>query len=478
MENLITSMHVTPTLLSLDWTYILRACRGGPRLEVDGAKPEIGSAKRREALDEEDLAILHSYSAALIGYEKIQEQLVQYKVPFMHLTGFASRIAKADTVRGRNQSLSSKVSTILPSLCLDASTFLRAAIRSGFAKRKVLLRLKDWDDPLKARVEFVLRVSIRKGIVTNHLAVDVLDELIYDAGSGLLTFTLADLDNAFRRFLAAWRRLEMIFGLVKILCSFESKADERSATKVRLTGFDLISASFSYDEGLAAKIGWSPDDSQKHGGYFTLQFSSLGGESAEMQVNPHLIFASALQRALNTSDVGKATIWPGFLHLLRRTLAIAKLLMELEARRVHDMDMPAVEVRNAFWLRLTFKTRFMLDLRILRDRTYLFLDANATRDEGEKSNEVDEFSLAHPFSSVTTNDIIRRALRWSQLPGFATTVEELARKCKANADKSGVLRCLPFEHGLLFRGDAERAAGLLRELVDNIKHSLIHIEAP
>lgn len=489
LEDMITSMRIV-SLERLDWIHVLRSCSTTSKWSTLGKrkrdKQDDAHVTSALTMSEDDLAILHSYSVALICYHKIEEQLRQRSIPFLHVGGLTKRKLPSIGQRKDDEKmhLTEAVEAIIPSLCIDARAFL-GALEGSLVKRNILLRLREWNDPLRCRVELSLKVALRSEIVARDRIIDGSDEVRYDAKAGVLTFSIADIDNCFVGFLTHWRRIEKVLDLVKVLWwlkkqqkaqSLLLKGEARSFFAVE--AFDLAHVRFQYDTGLVAKVGWMQDLSKRRAGYFALAFTTRKLDPAEP--NPHSIMRQALQQALNRGDETKPTFWPSFLNLMRRTLPIAKVVHRLPDRCVEDVRTPELEVKSASWVRLTFLDRFILDVRLLRGQRVLICDAGRfllkqSSEQGDRMSfdeaMQDEFSLAMLHEDA---EAVRAASEWAAIPSFETIVTDLAVELpsiikETPADERTKASILPFPNALLYRGEASHVEWLLTQLMEKVR---------
>ncbi|PWN33328.1 MED14-domain-containing protein [Meira miltonrushii] len=493
LEEMITSMRIV-SLERLDWMYVLKTCQQSrERLGKRKRDDDVSNTIDMLSMSEDDLAILHSYSVALVSYHKIEEQLRLRGVPYVHVGGMTKQKEKSfwsQDDQAESPDSEDSVSTIVPSLCIDARMLL-GNLQGSYVKRNILLRLRNWNDPVRSRVELALKVTLRSGIVSRTDIVEGRNKIHYDTKAGILVFSISEIETYFEQFLTTWRRIEKVLNLLKtlwILGQYEKSGREHQFD-FRLHSFDLVHATFTYDQGLMAKIGWIHDPAKRRNGSFALAFDTIKSDDASAEetrrTNPHAILRFALEQALNRGNEAKPNFWLSFLMLLRRTLPLARLVCGYPNECLESIETPELGVRSASWIQLTFLDRFKLDVRLLTANRVLFVDAGRATShrrgkEEKKSNVEDEFTLHSSSRDVDMDDLDEAILEWSAIPSFDKIIQELAGEILQKGAKKDAMQIqestqgrsnsvLTFADALLYRGNSDEVEWILKELISKVQ---------
>lgn len=447
LEEMTTSMRIV-SLTRLDWRKALEQTIRPTLLGKRKREQQAESDHDAFTLTETDLSNLHSYSIALIHYQKIEQQLRERSVNCFFMRSTPS--LESHSVQ--------KVQSKIPSLCLRTESVLRASQKDILA-RNIVLQLRDWQDPLQCRVEFLLRLYLPNITIAPTKIVNGMDEIHFST-DGLLIFAIASVDNCLDRLLMLWGCVEKVLDLVIILSSRPTPAGSQA---YKLESFDLMHVRFSYGQNLLARVGWIQDVSRQRGGYFSLEFGTEDGN-----VNPHAVMRDALQQELNRGFYSHRTFWHQFLALLHATLPVAKVIYKLPEQSLENADLPDMEVKSAFWVRLTFLERHALDVRLVRKNRILLHDAAALPSglEGQKPTEVireDEFSLRVVDHTKLESEKHLRNPQQRPIPKFEETATSLALS-QANP--------LVFPNGLVCSWDFVSSEKLIAQSIDLISKSL------
>ncbi|MCO5585177.1 hypothetical protein L7F22_039109 [Adiantum nelumboides] len=461
LEEMITSMRIV-SLERLDWVHVLKTCRQ--------SKERLGKRKRDDdtsnnidmlSMSEDDLAILHSYSVALVSYHKIEEQLRLRGVPYVHVGGMTKQKEKSfwsQNEETESQDSEESVSNIVPSLCIDARMLL-GNLQGSYVKRNILLRLRNWNDPVRSRVELALKVSLRSGIVSRTDIVEGRNKIHYDTKAGILVFSISEIETYFEQFLMTWRRIEKVLNLLKTLWVLrqQDKNGPGHLSDFHLHSFDLVHATFTYEQGLMAKIGWIHDPTKRRNGFFCINIRYNQSSDAD---------AGQIHSRIHT--------------------------------QFYDSRSNRLLIVSASWVQLTFLDRFKLDIRLLAANRVLFSDAGRTTSSRKKKDEKmtdieDEFTLHSSNRHVQMDDLGEVNLEWSAIPSFDSIVKEIADEILQKSEqatqnskkdimeseestdintksKSRSSSVLTFADALLYRGDSDDVGWISGELIKKVQN--------
>lgn len=411
LDDNITTMRIVG-LTRLDWQRAL-ALASRTRLlgkrrrdsDKDNGKKALQVPEDTHTMSEEELRTLHSYSVALICYQKIEQQTRQRGIEcfFAPPSTRAWKFSQIQRLEARSSDDEVDcAAAIVPVLCLRSTSVLGNS-QSRMMARNITLRLLHWNEPARCRVVFCLKIALQPDAqVASERIEDGFDEVMYDAESRRLLFTIADVNNCLDRVLMLWRRIEKVLGLVKVLALRPKPAE---GTAYTLDSFDLMHVRFAYDDDLLARVGWVQQlTATGREGFYTLEF---GCPDKRRSRNPHALLRDMLQFELNRVHYLRPSFWPRFIMLLEATLPLAKAIADLPAMSEEDAECPEVQVMSAFWLRLTFLERFALDIRLVRGNRVLLSDggqSSSRRIVASKSDNQQETADATAILTSPANE--------------------------------------------------------------------------
>ncbi|PWN90808.1 MED14-domain-containing protein [Acaromyces ingoldii] len=462
MEGVMTSMLIY-SLVWLDRSRITRSHALSEEAKTLGKRRHgmnvAISRGNPMSLTEEELAKLYSYSLALVSFNKVEQQLQLKNVPFVHVSPASARSGEIDDCDDVQRS----VIDLVPSLALRADMLLGPA--HTIVKPNLSLKMKQWWDVSKSRVEISARLRVRAGLSNRRISASGGATLDFDPRTSILTFSTQDVDNCISMFLLEWNRVSKVANLAKELLGCHKIDGWSSGFVPTLDKFDLCSVSFEYAKGLSAEVSWREDLRLLKGGFYSIVFSSSLASK-----NPHEVMAPTLQRSLSRGNDNEPGFWLGFLKLLQNLLPMLEQVSEIDERCLEDVSSPELEVRSATQLRLVFWEQYVLDIELRRGAKVLFSTTTAPSPALEAKVVVDE-------------DRLKRA---TAIPNFDRIALDVTKAyCEqaepSSSESSRIVQRLPavlaLERGILSDCTPATARFVLRMLQEKIVEELTAVEA-
>lgn len=462
MEGVMTSMLIY-SLVWLDRSRITRSHAVSEEAKTLGKRRHGRSVAISTKVDpmslmEEELAKLYSYSLALVSFNKVEQQLQLKNVPFVHVSPASARSGEIDDCDDVQRS----VIDLVPGLALRADMLLGPA--HTIVKPNLSLKMKQWWDVSKSRVEISARLRVRAGLSNRRISASGGATLDFDPRTSILTFSTQDVDNCISMFLLEWNRVSKVANLAKELLGCHKIDGWSSGFVPTLDKFDLCSVSFEYAKGLSAEVSWREDLRLLKGGFYSVVFSSSLASK-----NPHEVMAPMLQRSLSRGNDNESGFWLGFLKLLQNLLPVLEQVSEIDERCLEDVSSPELEVRSATQLRLVFWEQYVLDIELRRGAKVLFSTTTAS-------------SPALETKVVADEDRLKRA---TAVPNFDRIALDVTKAyCEqaepSSSESSTIVQRLPvvlaLERGILSDCTPATAGFVLRMLQEKIVEELTAVE--
>ncbi|KAE8216846.1 hypothetical protein CF327_g95 [Tilletia walkeri] len=367
-------------------------------------------------IDLDEIAHLHWYGVAIVSYFRIEQQLQSRGLLFSHTTSLPP-LALDQGVSGKMRADApvNRVASKIPAICMHSADVLGPS--SALVKPNIFVRLSKWWDRGACTAQVIVRLSLRSASRMTKLEPPGGGSTIeYDATSRQLTFSTPDIDNCITWFLVEWDRFARIGMLVKAVERARVWPGGR-ARGWKVTNFNFFQASFAYSHGRCATVTWSrsppghaaPEsfllrvysDRPKKGADQGQAIQSDEGEDVGVGENPHEYIEAALEQNLNVGSSYSPGFWPSFLCLLHETLPVLEILREACKDELSDANAPALEFRSACWYRLTYGSRYALDVRYLTGSRFIIADAARPLFGASKNESAGSFACLPSFHRTT-----------------------------------------------------------------------------
>lgn len=284
--------------------------------------PALLLRSSRQDLSIEEISRLHSYSVALVGYLKIEEQLRVRGVSYTQVAPSRSYLP-LNSSKGLLSNPAKEVASLVPSLCVLSKGLLGHT--SGLSNPNVSIMLRDWWNPTKCHVRISLQLCLRSGVTDRSLTCEDGSKIHFDSTTSILTFSTNSVGDCVHRFLAHWNEISKIALLARevTLNSCRKRLEPQQGTpsqlEVALRSFDLSSVQFKYAQKLSVLVKRKlfTNQGQVPSSRFVLDFFSEGEEplKTRRKANPHSLISRSLERVLNSTDDSSGRFWIGFLQV-------------------------------------------------------------------------------------------------------------------------------------------------------------------
>ncbi|KAL7409275.1 mediator complex subunit MED14-domain-containing protein [Mrakia frigida] len=283
-----------------------------------GSGGEANKKRNRFYVDVEDLRELYSYSLARVASYKVEQQLKSRHIPYELVSSSSDRKGKG---RAFNSS-SSPMESSVPIISVQARDLLKSVPAAvDVALPKIQMRVRNWwgeekcqvVTSIKLRQQPTLSLAGRKQEMSSPSR-----NVLIDTSTSVVSFVTENIEGCVDA-------LTEEFSRVGKLAVIASEINRSKDPNLKMTYFDLQTATFVYAPGLIVSIGWrsAPLESRSPGTYdvtFEVVPNEDEGEDGRKRVNPHSAMASLFRDRLNESDEAGSLL--DFIQLLRTTLPL------------------------------------------------------------------------------------------------------------------------------------------------------------